>query len=301
MAISRVKTWGNEVLTPADLNAEFNNIINNPMSYISPLTSDLAAGGNKFTGLSLGTAASPTLQFTGDTDTGIYSSGADAVDIAAGGNQVARFSTQLTANAPLIASTNREVKTVALTNGKILIGSTGADPIAAFITAGTGIAETVGAGSLTLLTDVNEKTADETVNNSTVLQDDDTTRFFMAASTSYFLEVFLLLNAANTTGDYKFGWTLPVGATMFWGPINTGAGAEYWSGIGTASTPATLLTAADTLAVGSKGATSGLILYAIVINSVTTGNAQLQWAQNTADVSNTKILMHSFLRATKIQ
>ena len=29
MAISRVKTWASEVLTAADLNAEFNNIINN--------------------------------------------------------------------------------------------------------------------------------------------------------------------------------------------------------------------------------------------------------------------------------
>lgn len=39
MALSRVKTWiSGEVLTASDLNSEFNNILNNPVSLISPLT-----------------------------------------------------------------------------------------------------------------------------------------------------------------------------------------------------------------------------------------------------------------------
>jgi len=42
MAISRVKTWiAGEILTASDLNAEFNNIINNALSLISPLTANL--------------------------------------------------------------------------------------------------------------------------------------------------------------------------------------------------------------------------------------------------------------------
>lgn len=41
MALSRVKVWGNEILTAADLNAEFNNIINNASSLISPLSGSL--------------------------------------------------------------------------------------------------------------------------------------------------------------------------------------------------------------------------------------------------------------------
>ena len=42
MAILRIKTWvANEVLTAADLNAEFNNPINNALSLISPLTGEL--------------------------------------------------------------------------------------------------------------------------------------------------------------------------------------------------------------------------------------------------------------------
>lgn len=107
MAISRIKTWGTETLTSSDLNAEFNNIINNALSLISPLTSDLAAGGNKITGLSLGAASSPSLQFTGDTNTGFYSSGADTADIAAGGSRAASFgATNLVAAAPEDSRTN---------------------------------------------------------------------------------------------------------------------------------------------------------------------------------------------------
>lgn len=45
MALSRIKVWGAEVLTYADLNAEFNNILNNPTSLISPLTANLDGDG----------------------------------------------------------------------------------------------------------------------------------------------------------------------------------------------------------------------------------------------------------------
>lgn len=41
MALSPLKTWGSEILTASDLNAEFLNIYNNPYSLISPVTSDI--------------------------------------------------------------------------------------------------------------------------------------------------------------------------------------------------------------------------------------------------------------------
>lgn len=41
MSLSRVKVWGNEILTPADLNAEFNNVLDNAASLISPLPGSL--------------------------------------------------------------------------------------------------------------------------------------------------------------------------------------------------------------------------------------------------------------------
>jgi len=94
MAISRIVTWSSsQVLTASDLNGEINNIINNALSLVSPWTGNMAAGGYRLIGLALGTVSDPTLQFTGDTNTGIYSSAADTVDIAAGAVRVASFAT----------------------------------------------------------------------------------------------------------------------------------------------------------------------------------------------------------------
>ena len=62
MALSRVKVWAAEILTFSDLNAEFNNILNNPISLISPLTANVAAGGFKITGLGAGSAAGDSVR-----------------------------------------------------------------------------------------------------------------------------------------------------------------------------------------------------------------------------------------------
>ena len=46
MAISRVKTWiSGEVLTAADQNSEFNNILNNAADLVSPFTKAISMGG----------------------------------------------------------------------------------------------------------------------------------------------------------------------------------------------------------------------------------------------------------------
>lgn len=91
MAISRVKVWGVEVLTHTDLNAEINNIIDNILAALSPLTGNLACGANLITGLSLGSVSAPGLSFTGDTNTGFYSRTADTANIATGGVLAAEF------------------------------------------------------------------------------------------------------------------------------------------------------------------------------------------------------------------
>lgn len=59
----------------------------------------------------------------------------------------------LTQRAPVIGDAANEIKTTAaMTDGQLLIGSTGADPVPAAITAGTGISVSNGAGSITLST-----------------------------------------------------------------------------------------------------------------------------------------------------
>lgn len=89
MALARVHTWiAGEVLTASDLNAEFNNILNNSTALISPLTANLAFGGFSLTGLGAGSASTPSLSFTSDANTGLFSSSADHIALSAGGSQV---------------------------------------------------------------------------------------------------------------------------------------------------------------------------------------------------------------------
>lgn len=62
MSLSRIKTWAAEILTFSDLNAEFNNILNNAVSLLSPLLANLAAGSFKITGLGAGTVAGDSVR-----------------------------------------------------------------------------------------------------------------------------------------------------------------------------------------------------------------------------------------------
>jgi len=57
----------------------------------------------------------------------------------------------VTQHSVVIGDANNEIKTTAaLTNGQVVIGSTGADPVPATLTAGAGISITNGAGSITI-------------------------------------------------------------------------------------------------------------------------------------------------------
>jgi len=86
VAIARVKVWiANEVLTASDLNAEFNNLVDNSLSAVSPWTANMDAGGFRLITLGAGTVGSPTLQPTGDTNTGVFFPAADQVSLVGAG------------------------------------------------------------------------------------------------------------------------------------------------------------------------------------------------------------------------
>lgn len=76
MALSRVKVWiAGEVLTASDLNTEFNSILQNPVSLISPLTGALDLDGNSVTLDAAGvtsfvSSASVSWNFTSGAKTG---------------------------------------------------------------------------------------------------------------------------------------------------------------------------------------------------------------------------------------
>lgn len=85
MALSRIKTWAAaEILTASDLNAEFNNILTNALTLISPLTGNLDLDGNEFI-------------LDSDADTSISADTDDRVDFKLGGTDVFRLNTVATA------------------------------------------------------------------------------------------------------------------------------------------------------------------------------------------------------------
>ena len=148
------------------------------------------------------------------------------------------------------------------------------------------------------------KSANETVNNSAVLQDDNHLVFAMAANTNYFFELNLLITGLSNTPDCKIGWTVPAACTMLWGttgPASSGSNLNGWQIQSTGTTVVAISTESTTVAFGLSAVTSGHTFWGIVRNGANAGNLQLQWAQNTQTAEDVVFLKDSFLRITKLQ
>lgn len=101
----------------------------------------------------------PGTALTVHTDSGDAVESAGAITLA-GGNNISTSGSGSTATVSVSGTTNHTIQlgnasgsltsATALTNGQLLIGSTGADPVAASLTAGTNITITPGAGSITI-------------------------------------------------------------------------------------------------------------------------------------------------------
>lgn len=131
------------------------------------------------------------------------------------------------------------------------------------------------------------KTADETVNNSTSMQDDNELAFAVGANEEW--AGLLLLRALSTAvADFKFQFTVPTGAAM--------------AGVGFDALTATFVAEVDFTAsvfrAGTGGADAMLAAYFFTyLGGGSGGTAQLQWAQNTGEVSNTTVYAGSTILA----
>jgi len=133
------------------------------------------------------------------------------------------------------------------------------------------------------------KTADETVNNSTTLQDDDALKVPVPANSVWHIHCAILYNSGGTP-DIKFSLSVPTGATYMLGIVRGDAASQInWQA-----------SASGALAADGQGADYFLLLEAIVTVGATAGNAVVQWAQNMADASDTKVLKNSCLIATRL-
>lgn len=126
------------------------------------------------------------------------------------------------------------------------------------------------------------KSVDEIVNNSTTFQNDDALTFAVLANENWSGLLLLRFNS-STVADLKWQFSVPAGCSV--------AGR----GIGDLSSPSneTDLTGLQTLATGGS---DQLLVYVIHIRvGATAGTVVVQWAQNTAEVSDTKMLEGSML------
>ena len=136
------------------------------------------------------------------------------------------------------------------------------------------------------------KTSDETVNNSSTLQDDDALLLAMAANETWFFSVTIFFISSGVA-DFKVTLTSPTGSTLLHGctqaQVNSAGGVQECNA----------LASGVAFAYSGTGSNESLFLTGIVVNGGTAGNLQLQWAQNTAEVSDTKVLTNSYLEAHK--
>jgi len=131
------------------------------------------------------------------------------------------------------------------------------------------------------------KAADQTVNNSDVLEDCDDLKLEVGANEVWGFFLFIL-QISGATPDIKFGWTVPDSCTMKWTDLNH-------------ASPGTLLSELLTYTHPGAGVNQHLAIDGLIVASSTPGTVQLQFAQNTAEVSDTKVLANSYLVAWKLK
>lgn len=137
------------------------------------------------------------------------------------------------------------------------------------------------------------KTADETVNNTTTLQNDDTLLAAVPSAGTFAFDLTLFYTSSNTA-DIKFAFTIPAGATLRWGVCGLATTATASTGDGQWASATGSATA---VAIGgANGTTAMASISGMLLMGGTAGILQLQWAQNTLEVSNTTVNTFSNMR-----
>lgn len=140
------------------------------------------------------------------------------------------------------------------------------------------------------------KTADQIVNDSTALVNDTALSLPVESLAVYQVEAYLLYNS-TTTADLSIKWAVPTATAFAWTPNSPSAGTPSATGdvnrIG--------LLAASQITVGGGGAPDMVALPTGTLTvGATSGNLTLQFAQATAEVSDTILRAGSWIKLTRI-
>lgn len=202
-----------------------------------------------------GSLATPAFGFTDDPNNGMYLPTTDQLGLVTGGTEALRLDSSQNVNAP---------------NGDIQQGGTS-------LFNGLGQVEIPPA-----------KASDQTVNNSTTLVDDNDLTVSIAANETVVIVGHIIFES-NSTADFKHQFTGPSGSD---GSFGIGGPRELTGG-GLGGTGFYALNAS--IPTSGHGGPASQSVFGVVRNGGTSGNITLQWAQNTADASDTKVLADSFL------
>jgi len=133
------------------------------------------------------------------------------------------------------------------------------------------------------------KTANETVNNSATLQDDNHLSFHLPANGQWIFDASIKWSS-GATPDLKLDWTLPSGATGTYGVVGDQAQA----------TPdAQLSITTSNVFLSSGGGNFSTYLAGEITMGSAAGLVTLQWAQNTANASDTILQKGSWVRVMR--
>jgi hypothetical protein len=119
------------------------------------------------------------------------------------------------------------------------------------------------------------KTADTTRSATTTLTADPHLVIPVLANEVIWFDLWLRVTSANTTHDFKMGWTVPSGTTMSWSHY-VDSTADRFVGVDTASSPSALYTEGSTLSFGTAAVTHGFHVRGWIFVSSTAGNLVLK-------------------------
>lgn len=141
------------------------------------------------------------------------------------------------------------------------------------------------------------KPSDTTKNNDNTIAADPHLTINLLPNSVYKIETYLVIDGSNTA-DFKWNWTIPSGAT----------GYQQADGLAVATTGTTgsmnqagqLFTATPAIATAGVGTKTIATPQGILITGATGGALTFNWAQSTADPTNTTLFATSALIATRL-
>jgi hypothetical protein len=143
------------------------------------------------------------------------------------------------------------------------------------------------------------KTADESVNNSEVLQNDNHLVVALTGGKIYQIETFLKTLASTDSTDIRYTWTYS-GTNSYFYRFGVGSGYTETYPIDGRVCIQSSSVITDEFIMGMDSAFPGYIRDTILINCTTSGNLQLKWAQYTAAANNSTIYTGSHMLVREV-